>query len=208
VSLSCARSEARHAASNTDTNLLEWMKCSKRLQSYQPCLTGRLMFRTPRTLHSVPGLGSLRMRTMSRILLRGLDLLSPWTLGHEVSLGFQQLLSMILPFNESKNDNANDIPEVNGQIAELHRSFPWASLKNGKVVDIGGGSGHISIGLARVFPLLYCFCPQLTKTYNFAGIPRLALHRTRCLDKDAIPSTRRHCRQPRRSRDIPATQFL
>ncbi|PMD62788.1 S-adenosyl-L-methionine-dependent methyltransferase [Hyaloscypha bicolor E] len=41
---------------------------------------------------------------------------------------------------------------MNGQIAELHRSFPWASLKNGKIVDIGGGSGHISIGLAREFP--------------------------------------------------------
>lgn len=94
------------------------------------------------------------MRTMSRILLRGLDLLSQWTLGHEVSVRFQQLLPMILSFNGSKNDNANDIPEVNGQIAKLHRRFSWASLKDGKVVDIGGGSGHISIGLARVFPTI------------------------------------------------------
>jgi hypothetical protein len=80
-------------------------------------------------------------------------------LGHEVRLIFQQLLSMTLPFGELKNDNSNDILEVNGQVAELHRSFPWASLKNGKVVDIGGGSGHISIGLARVFPSTILLVP-------------------------------------------------
>ncbi|KAI0408574.1 O-methyltransferase-domain-containing protein [Xylaria palmicola] len=36
----------------------------------------------------------------------------------------------------------------------LHASFPWASLGDGKVVDIGGGNGHISFGLARKFPSL------------------------------------------------------
>ncbi|KAH8727769.1 O-methyltransferase-domain-containing protein [Phaeosphaeriaceae sp. PMI808] len=40
------------------------------------------------------------------------------------------------------------------QISELHNGFPWASLGNGTVVDIGGGSGHISVGLARSFPSL------------------------------------------------------
>ncbi|KAI1140810.1 O-methyltransferase-domain-containing protein [Hypoxylon sp. FL0543] len=44
--------------------------------------------------------------------------------------------------------------QINGQVDELQNGFPWESLKNGKVVDIGGGSGHISIGLARRFPSL------------------------------------------------------
>lgn len=35
-------------------------------------------------------------------------------------------------------------------MSDLVDSFPWASLKDGKVVDIGGGSGHISIFLAKV----------------------------------------------------------
>ncbi|KAI0862677.1 O-methyltransferase-domain-containing protein [Xylaria cubensis] len=39
-------------------------------------------------------------------------------------------------------------------IEELHTSFPWESLKNGRVVDIGGGNGHISFGLAKKFPSL------------------------------------------------------
>lgn len=40
---------------------------------------------------------------------------------------------------------------VDSQVTRLvHSSFPWESLKGGKVVDIGGGSGHISIALARV----------------------------------------------------------
>jgi methylase of polypeptide subunit release factors len=39
---------------------------------------------------------------------------------------------------------------VDRQISELRDTFPWELLGNGKVVDIGGGSGHISIELARV----------------------------------------------------------
>ncbi|KAI0394194.1 S-adenosyl-L-methionine-dependent methyltransferase [Xylariaceae sp. FL0594] len=38
-------------------------------------------------------------------------------------------------------------------INELRDCFPWGSLQ-GTVVDIGGGSGHISITLARIFPHL------------------------------------------------------
>ncbi|RWA12797.1 hypothetical protein EKO27_g2329 [Xylaria grammica] len=44
--------------------------------------------------------------------------------------------------------------KLDRSIEELHSSFPWASLNDGKVVDIGGGNGHISIGLAREFPSL------------------------------------------------------
>ncbi|KAI0542225.1 O-methyltransferase-domain-containing protein [Xylaria digitata] len=44
--------------------------------------------------------------------------------------------------------------KLDRSIEELHTSFPWASLNDGKVVDIGGGNGHISIGLARKFPSL------------------------------------------------------
>ncbi|KAJ2978448.1 hypothetical protein NUW58_g7491 [Xylaria curta] len=39
--------------------------------------------------------------------------------------------------------------KLDRSIEELHTSFPWASLKDGKVVDIGGGNGHISLGLAQ-----------------------------------------------------------
>ncbi|KAI1115965.1 O-methyltransferase-domain-containing protein [Nemania sp. NC0429] len=46
--------------------------------------------------------------------------------------------------------------KLDRSIEELHSSYPWGSLrKGGKVVDIGGGNGHISIGLARKFPSLH-----------------------------------------------------
>ncbi|KAI1408542.1 O-methyltransferase-domain-containing protein [Hypoxylon sp. FL1857] len=44
--------------------------------------------------------------------------------------------------------------QINQQVDELRNGFDWGSLKNGKVVDIGGGSGHISVELARKFPSL------------------------------------------------------
>ena len=39
--------------------------------------------------------------------------------------------------------------EVVNNVVELRDNYPWAEL-NGTVVDIGGGSGHVSIELARV----------------------------------------------------------
>ncbi|KAF2123516.1 sterigmatocystin 8-O-methyltransferase precursor [Dothidotthia symphoricarpi CBS 119687] len=36
----------------------------------------------------------------------------------------------------------------------LKDSYPWDKLGGGKVVDVGGGSGHMSVALARAFPKL------------------------------------------------------
>ncbi|KAI8945338.1 putative O-methyltransferase [Xylaria longipes] len=44
--------------------------------------------------------------------------------------------------------------KVNERDTELRDNFAWASLGDGTVVDVGGGSGHISIKLAREFPSL------------------------------------------------------
>ena len=50
-------------------------------------------------------------------------------------------------------------PVVDRHINELRDCFPWGSLK-GTVVDVGGGSGHISIALARV-SILACLHTKL-----------------------------------------------
>ncbi|KAL6710124.1 hypothetical protein ACN47E_009915 [Coniothyrium glycines] len=36
----------------------------------------------------------------------------------------------------------------------LKESFHWAEISKGKVIDVGGGSGHMSVALARAFPNL------------------------------------------------------
>jgi hypothetical protein len=36
----------------------------------------------------------------------------------------------------------------------LKESFPWGSIAGKKVIDVGGGSGHMSVSLARAFPNL------------------------------------------------------
>ncbi|KAL9084932.1 MAG: hypothetical protein Q9159_004976 [Coniocarpon cinnabarinum] len=51
------------------------------------------------------------------------------------------------PF-ESKAEN------MNRDTLEVRDRFPWARLGNNKVVDVGGGSGHVSINLAAQFPEL------------------------------------------------------
>lgn len=42
------------------------------------------------------------------------------------------------------------ILEVDRQIEELRDGFPWDTIKTGKVIDMGGGSGHISVALLNV----------------------------------------------------------
>lgn len=62
--------------------------------------------------------------------------------------------------------NSNLYHAVDRQISELRDGYPWQSLKNGKVVDIGGGTGHISMGVARVcgeIPLFSCQLYHHTK---------------------------------------------
>lgn len=44
---------------------------------------------------------------------------------------------------------ANPMP-VDNSVNVLRNGFDWESLQNKKVVDIGGGNGHISIDLAKV----------------------------------------------------------
>ncbi|KAI1755463.1 O-methyltransferase-domain-containing protein [Xylaria castorea] len=44
--------------------------------------------------------------------------------------------------------------KLDRSIEELHTSFPWESLKDGRIIDIGGGNGHVSLGLAHKFPSL------------------------------------------------------
>jgi hypothetical protein len=46
-----------------------------------------------------------------------------------------------------------DNDKVTSNINELRDSYPWGDLK-GTVVDIGGGSGHVAIELAKFYPQL------------------------------------------------------
>jgi ubiquinone/menaquinone biosynthesis C-methylase UbiE len=51
---------------------------------------------------------------------------------------------------------------VDGQVTELASAFPWSTITAGPVVDVGGGSGHISIALARQFPTLHSIVQDIS----------------------------------------------
>ncbi|KAH8712112.1 S-adenosyl-L-methionine-dependent methyltransferase [Phaeosphaeriaceae sp. PMI808] len=43
---------------------------------------------------------------------------------------------------------------IDDNFAVLRDRFDWSSLENTKVIDVGGGNGHVSVDLAREFPNL------------------------------------------------------
>ncbi len=66
--------------------------------------------------------------------------------------------------------------EVESSINELRDHFPWAQLK-GTVVDIEGGSGHVSMILARVSYLKPLVCRIITKRLFLMVLFPKAFHR-------------------------------
>ncbi|KAF2265024.1 sterigmatocystin 8-O-methyltransferase precursor [Lojkania enalia] len=46
------------------------------------------------------------------------------------------------------------VAKMDRQVSELLNGYPWKDLGDGKVVDVGGGNGHVSMALARAYPNL------------------------------------------------------
>ncbi|KAF1848831.1 S-adenosyl-L-methionine-dependent methyltransferase [Cucurbitaria berberidis CBS 394.84] len=59
------------------------------------------------------------------------------------------------PAKATRFSNAmNEWSLIDDNFAILRDRFDWLSLTNAKVVDVGGGNGHVSIDLANEFPFL------------------------------------------------------
>ncbi|KAH7087100.1 S-adenosyl-L-methionine-dependent methyltransferase [Paraphoma chrysanthemicola] len=77
---------------------------------------------------------------------------SPFTTAYEISMYeyYEQRPIKAARFAQAMSGWS----QLDRQILELCETYPWNSFKNGKVMDVGGGSGHISIELARLFKSL------------------------------------------------------
>jgi hypothetical protein len=77
-------------------------------------------------------------------------------------------------------------PKVNRDTIELRDRFPWQRLQKKMVVDVGGGSGHISMYLAGVcsplfvqfFILFYKSADESDHAFSLLAIPRSRIYCT------------------------------
>ena len=73
-------------------------------------------------------------------------------------------------------------------MSELANSFDWAALGSGKVVDVGGGSGHVSFALAQVRTRIQP--PDRSLLTERIAIPFTPTCRPGHIPSNAVPSTR------------------
>ncbi|MCJ1262591.1 hypothetical protein MMC22_002461 [Lobaria immixta] len=65
------------------------------------------------------------------------------------------------------------VSQMDRQFSELRDGFPWRSFNKGKIVDVGGGSGHVSMYLAKQFPELSFVVQDESETMIAQGKPLL-----------------------------------
>jgi hypothetical protein len=72
---------------------------------------------------------------------------------------------------------------VEDQFSDLKESYAWENIKEGGLVDIGGGRGHVSIALARVSCQMSCMEHNHTLADFNPVVSRFTCHCTGlCLD--------------------------
>ncbi|KAL8881680.1 MAG: hypothetical protein Q9198_001163 [Flavoplaca austrocitrina] len=66
------------------------------------------------------------------------------------------------------------VSQMDRQFSELRDGYPWSRFDGGKIVDVGGGSGHVSIYLAQQFPSLSFIVQDESNDMIAQGQPLLA----------------------------------
>ena len=138
-----------HIPGDTDVSP-GWMKCSKLHRRRQmPSVAGPKGLRAM-TRRSNIDLVCIPSISTPSILGKLSALLRPWLAYHRVSCRQAKSSGPTVPRADSQI--------VDRQFSELRDEFPWQRFNGGRVVDVGGGSGHVSIYLAKVkfhsFPML------------------------------------------------------
>ena len=71
-------------------------------------------------------------------------------LSEQLVLRAQWLVSLGVLFSYPIRSHSAYLLAVERHFETLKESFPWDQVSKGKVIDVGGGSGHMSVSLARV----------------------------------------------------------
>ncbi|KAL9035065.1 MAG: hypothetical protein Q9180_005057, partial [Flavoplaca navasiana] len=65
------------------------------------------------------------------------------------------------------------VSQMDRQFSEFHDGYPWSRINGGKIVDVGGGSSHVSIYLAQQFPSLSFIIQDESNDMSAQGQPIL-----------------------------------
>lgn len=130
-------------------------------------------------------IGHLFNTTISEFLpagLKGVDALkqhpgsqrptwSGWGLANNAQAPFFEELSLRHPDRAAEFARVMDTYASFVPMEALIDNYPWAALGPGLVVDVGGGHGPASIGLARAFPQLRFIVQDLPSTVDSSQVP-------------------------------------
>ena len=119
----------------------EWTRCSWQLQIHLNVSEMRHSSLTATTRHLEHDIRCPCTNFTTNIQQKERDLHKRWLVLPSVS-------KKIFPSRFTLESDS--VSQVDRKITELRDEYPWDSLGISTVVDVGGGSGHVSISLARV----------------------------------------------------------
>lgn len=175
----------------------EWTRCSWQLQIHLNVLETRHLSLTATIRLLEHDIRCPCLNFITNIQQKERDLHKRWLVLSSVS---KKLFHSLFTLED------DSVFQVDRKITELRDEYPWDSLGISTVVDVGGGSGHVSMSLARVCNR--SLLTSISSSLRQLGISESRLHRPRRFQRYALSVPAAADRRSTRPSHIHAAQLL